>query len=250
MQSLVTELEVFLLELVPDLHKFWQGISTERIDELEKVAGRPLPAFYRWFLSKMGHSMGPIGYLTNDFSSAAVLSYHRDEPLTDDLPWLSIGGATVDDQMAIDYFYDLKNSPEDDAPVLAQDFQGAHAYFHESFREMLAWSVMYRFRVNRAPQQCGGIVRDENEDVKAVLGPTMKACGYDEPISTGTHCGIYCRADSALVCRVSPGDDAVPYLFFQFGGENATILRKALGEITVRSDLEVEVTEWTPALDN
>ena len=55
------EMEIFLLRLVPGLAEQWQGADEQDIDALTKIAGRPLPNFYRWFLSRMGKKYGAIG---------------------------------------------------------------------------------------------------------------------------------------------------------------------------------------------
>jgi hypothetical protein len=41
----------FFLRLVPQLSQQWRGATDDQIAEVEKIAGRPLPRFYRWFSS-------------------------------------------------------------------------------------------------------------------------------------------------------------------------------------------------------
>jgi hypothetical protein len=91
-------LEALLLRVVTHLAAGWQGASAHEVAEIEAVAGRPLPAFYRWFLSRMGKSMGPMSYPTVDFSAQGVLeayasgSIERSSPV---LPISTLGIAQV-----------------------------------------------------------------------------------------------------------------------------------------------------------
>jgi len=52
-------LEALLVRLLPGLAQQWQGAPGSEIDRIEAIAGRQLPPFYRWFLARMGRSMGP-----------------------------------------------------------------------------------------------------------------------------------------------------------------------------------------------
>src|SRR5258705_13704761 len=67
-------LEDLLLRIVPQLATRWAGAPQQEIEAIERRAGRPLPAFYRWFLAKMGASMGPASFGRIDFRAQTVLS--------------------------------------------------------------------------------------------------------------------------------------------------------------------------------
>ena len=85
----IANLESFLLRLLPNLASERQGASEAEIAQLETIAGRPLPAVYRWFLQRMGKDMGAMSYPTLDFSAVKVLSCYRDGLVEPDHPSLT-----------------------------------------------------------------------------------------------------------------------------------------------------------------
>ncbi|WP_239014818.1 SMI1/KNR4 family protein [Archangium violaceum] len=71
-------MEEFLLRVVPNLGQQWRGATPDAIARIEQMAGRPLPPFYRWFLSRMGQSMGRLAYPSLDFSAQRVLERYAE----------------------------------------------------------------------------------------------------------------------------------------------------------------------------
>lgn len=75
----IAELIHYISEFDPSYPDSLQGAPAEQIHELERWVGRPLPAFYREFLVRMGMSTGGLQLDEGDFSIEAVLEYYRNE---------------------------------------------------------------------------------------------------------------------------------------------------------------------------
>jgi hypothetical protein len=247
-QGLEFEMEDLLLRNVPGLAEQWQGTTPDAIAEIERLAGRPLPLFYRWFLTRMGQSMGPLAYPRLDFSAQRVLTCYAEKLVTPHPRFLLIGHES-DEMMPLHVFYDLDSPARADARVTKRHARGGelHEQF-ETLREMLAWGAFSRFRVDRMPQRCQGILTCDHPDVLARIGPLMSNLGFRKPISTGPFCGLYERTDSVMVCSGTIRKEPDGIQAFTLGGSNAGTLRRTLGELATESSLEVEVDSWAPAL--
>jgi len=250
MESLEPELENLLVTLVPGLANTWQGATADEIDAIEKVAGRPLPRFYRWFLSTMGRDMGPLEDSTRDCSAKRVLQCYSDGLVTVDRRYLLVGYET-DESVPMHLFYDLDRPVRNDAPVLEMYMSGADpTYGFETFREKLAWSAFAAHRLQRLPQRCIGLLTaTEGGRVLAQLAPVMSANGFIQPIATGPFCGIFDRSDSAIICAIAPEDPPLDFLVFRFGGASQGALRHLLGTIAEEAALSIEVQSWEPPLE-
>jgi hypothetical protein len=122
-QGLEPELEDFLLRVGPELAQQWKGSGPEEIAQIERIAGRPLPPFYRWFLTRMGQSMGPLAYPTLDFSAQRVLTCYAEELVAPHPRFLLIGYDS-DELMPLHFFYDLDLPARTDARVMRRHAEG------------------------------------------------------------------------------------------------------------------------------
>lgn len=247
-QELEPELEALLLRLVPELAGGWQGASLQEIDRIEALAGRPLPRPYRWFLMRMGGSMGPLQYRSLDFSAAQVLSCYEQGLIRRD-PRLFMIGYETDEIMPLHLFYDFDHPARDDARVtLIHAMGGArHAQF-DTLREMLAWGGLSTLGIGKLPQVCRGSLRGESGAVLSQLDAVMFPLGFKKPIPTGVNCGLYERGDASLSASATPRDPPDHLHFFNFGAADAGTLRRILGVIANESSLEVTIKSWTPPL--
>jgi len=241
-----TSLETLLNRLVPGSTGQWQGATGSEIERIEAIAGRPLPPFYRWFLSRMGRSMGPISYPTVDFSAHGVLSALTSGQMAAHPRYLLIG-YEQDELMPLHYFYDLDQPIRGDALVVRMitPRDESHEQF-ETFREMLAWGELWSQRIERAPQQCAGTLRASVE-VQARLEPMMRRLGFEVPIETGSYCGLYEREDAALICTGTPNDPPVSQTF-GLGGRDAVTLAQILSEVASELTVEIKPSAWKPPL--
>ncbi|WP_246356934.1 SMI1/KNR4 family protein [Pyxidicoccus fallax] len=247
-QPLEPELEAFLLRIVPGLAEAWRGCTPEEIAQVELIAGRPLPSFYRWFLSRMGRSMGPLAYPTLDFSAQRVLACYADGLISTDPRFLLIAYET-DEMMSEHLFYDFSASTREDALVTRRDAEGGPlSDMFSTLREMLARGALFRFRVRKMPQQCDGMVRGNNPDFLSHLDSAMSRLGFTKPISTGHRCRLYDRPDAAMICDGLPRGGVENRLSFTLGGSSDGALRRILGEVAMEPSLEVKVYRWTPEL--
>ncbi|QRK11757.1 SMI1/KNR4 family protein [Archangium violaceum] len=241
-------MEDFLLRVVPGLAEQWQGSTPEELAQIERIAGRPLPPFYRWFLTRMGQSMGPLTYPRLDFSARRVLTCYTEE-LVEPHPRFLLIGYNSDDMMPLHVFYDLDLAARADARVTKRHARGGalHDQF-ETFREMLAYRALSSFRIDRMPQRCRTIVTGDEPDILSHLDPVMDRLGFTRPVPTGPHCGLYERHDAAMVCTKIPRDKPEAVMVFRLGGSASGTLRRIQGAIATESALRLDVREWAPPL--
>ena len=247
-QGIEIEMESFLLRVVPGLAEQWKGCTPDEIAQIERIAGHSLPSFYRWFLSRMGQSMGLLAYPTLDFSSQRVLTCYTEKLVEPDPRFLLIAYES-DEMMPLHLFYDFNAPAREDALVTKRDAQGGQLYdSFETLREMLAWGALFFFRVGKMPQQCKGLLKGGHPDFLSHLDPVMSNLGFTKPIPTGPLCRLYEKPDAAMICNGVPRAGLDDRVSFTLGGSNAGSLRRILGKMVTESSLELEVYKWTPAL--
>lgn len=239
-----SQMEGLLLRTVPGLAEQWRGTTPAVIEKIERIAGRPPPPFYLWFLNCMGQSMGPLAYPTLDFSAERVLACYAQKRVKPDPRFLLIAHES-DEMMPLHLFYDFKEPARDDALVTSREAQGgALANRFETLREMLAWGAVSLFRIHKAPQSCSGSLTGDEPDFLTNLDAVMSSLGFDQPISTGPLCRVYERPDAAMVCRGTPKVKLGHRRTFQLGGSSEGSLRRVLGEIATARVLELTVKQW------
>ncbi|NTX10176.1 SMI1/KNR4 family protein [Myxococcus sp. CA056] len=242
--------EELLLRVVPGLAAQWKGASPASLEQIEKIAGRPLPTFYRWFLSRMGQRMGPLAYPTLDFSAQRILDCYA-KGWVEPHPRLLLIAHDSNGMMPMPLFYDLDAPARGDALVASKEEGADEDDLYEKFetlREMLAWGALAKFRVGTMPQACNGTFSGDEPNLLAVIAPVMSSLGFKQPIPTGPYCGIYERDDAAMICMGMPRHGVDKARSFELGGTTAGVLRKVLGEVVAASSLKLRVDEWVPAL--
>lgn len=247
-EALESEFEALLERLVPGGLSQASGSPPEELAQLERLAGRPLPEFYRWFLSRFGRDMGPFAYPTLDFTTKRVLSAYQQELVSREKRFLLIAFET-DTAMPLHLFYDLEAPNRSDALIFESALNGKNRTNRfETLREMLAWSELLKHGVNSRSQRCEGSFGDDDSEVYEKLDPVMKQLGFTAQTFTGRCCRLYDRNDASMVCRSQPDGDAA-FQYFDLGGPNASVVRKILGAVAADSGLEVEVNSWDPELE-
>jgi hypothetical protein len=233
--------------LVPDLSSQWKGATDADLEQIEQIAGRPLPDFYRWFLLRMGVSMGSIAYGTTDFSAAKVLSCYEEGLFSFDRRFLMIGYES-DEMMPLHLLYDFDHPVREDAHVGRRLATGGalHTSF-ETLREMIAWGVCAAKRIEVLPQRCIGVLSDSDKNVLTQLGPVVGSLGFETPVPTGPYCAVYEGAHSAMISKCTP-DVEPEFHVFRLAGNDAASLRRVLGEIVTETSLQVDIREWDPPL--
>lgn len=247
MPSVASALEALLVRVVPGLEAEWQGAEADDVARLEAIAGRPLPPVYAWFLSRMGQSMGPMGYPTIDFSARGVLSAYSAQRIERHPRFLLIG-YEHDEVSPLHYFYDLDRPAREDALVVRMltPRDESHEQF-ETLGEMLAWGELYGQRVAKAPQQCRGTLRAPGHDLQGPLQSVLRGLGFATPIETGAFCSLFERGDATLVGSGNP-DDAPGTQSFSLGGRDAGALGQILSVVANGSGLDVTLSGWDPPL--
>jgi hypothetical protein len=246
-QELEPEVEAFLLRLVPQLSQQWRGATDDQIAEVENIAGRPLPRFYRWFLMRMGMSVGSLWFRSLDLSIDKILSSYREGLVDPDPRFLMIGFET-DNVMPLHLFYDFDHPDRDDARVISMDLYAGPIYQQfDTLREMLTVGQFVGWRIRRLPQSCVGLFRREVKTLSQLDG-AMERLGFSKPNFTGPNCAIYERADMAMSIYIARDDPPSRYASFRVGGPNAGTIRRVLGIIASDLSLEVKVNEWSPPL--
>lgn len=245
--ALEPALEALLQRIVPNLSERWQGAVASEVAALEAIARRPLPRFYRWFLSRMGQSMGPMRYPTVDFSVQGIVAEYAKSSIEPHPRFLLIGFER-DELTPLHYFYDLDQPARADALVVRMltPRDESHEQF-ETFREMLAWGELWTQRVATAAQRCQGTLRDSTGSPYPQLEAVLRRLGFAPPIETGAFCGLYERSDALLVSSGTPGDVKASHTF-SLAGHDAATLGTVLGAIAGESTLEVTLSSWSPPL--
>ncbi|TQF13286.1 SMI1/KNR4 family protein [Myxococcus llanfairpwllgwyngyllgogerychwyrndrobwllllantysiliogogogochensis] len=230
-------MEGLLLRVVPGLAAQWRGVTSDTIASVERLAGQPLPSFYRWFLSRMG----PLAYPTLDFSAQRVLACYARKQVLPDSRFLLIAFES-DEMMPLHLFYDFSAPSREDALVTSREARGGELTDRfETLREMLAWGAVSLFRIDRAPQTLSGSIKGDAPDFLSRLDPVMDSLGFTASISTGPLCRVYERPDAAMVCRGTPRAGLGNMRTFKLGGSNVGSLRRILGEIATEPSLELAV---------
>jgi hypothetical protein len=240
-------LEALLLRMAPQAQQQWEGASADEIDRIQQLAGQDLPSFYRWLLGRVGRNAGPLPEIYRAFYARNVIEAHRTE-FEPDPPILFI--ARLDDPLFPLYlYYDLSKQVRDDAWVDGHQADGGLTDSTETLRELLAWMSVLVLRIQPSPQKCDGTFVDRDGDVSAQLTQAMTSLGFTEPIPTGSFCKIFERDGATLVGKVSAQPKNAYMLTFHFGGPDAGLLRRVLGEIALQTQIKITVSEWTPRVD-
>ena len=238
-------LERLFLRLDPDLPRQWRGASAAQIEAIERIVGRPLPAFYRWFLDRMGEDMGSMAYDLVDFSIETILAVYDEGHLTPDGRHLLIG-CNRDEVMPVHIFYDLDRPARDDCMVGQSEIEDVDLQLtFETFREMLGWGQFTNRVVRRRPQVCSGTVSVPDGPVRPHVDAVMTNLGFSDLLPSGHFCALYERANISMSLAGAP--DMAPRLsVFNLGGPDEGEVRRVLGSLAVAPGLEVKVTEWKP----
>ncbi|HEY0133130.1 MAG TPA: hypothetical protein VGB85_03595 [Nannocystis sp.] len=248
MSELTSTFESWLRRLVPGADRHWRGASDSEIAQVEALAGRPRPPFYRWFLARMGHDMGALAYPDVDFSVRRVLACNGEGLFSPNPRYFMIGFVT-DEMMPLHVLYDFAHPARDDARVTRR-----HALvgpFHDRFEtlhDMFAWGALLRFRVNPARQTCTGSLHDDADDVAARLVPVMESLGFAAPFKAGAHCSLFERDDMVMITTSSSPAEPPRRHIFRLAGSDSTAIRSVLGSILDATSLRLENPEWTPPL--
>src|SRR4051794_10261225 len=232
--------EALLLDAIPDLATTWRGASAEQVAAIEQHAGRPLPAFYRWFLSRMGGSMGEATYDNVDFTASRVLAWYQEQtsPVPRNLLFI---GYDTDEILPMHFYYDLDLPARDDARVarlVAPD--GDRSDRFETFREQLAWTTLSSYRVDPRTVARAGLLIGEDDDFTAQLQPLLMRLGFVQPVQTGVVCGLYDRRDATLIYSGSPSERSAMRTF-DIGCDDEGTLRRLLGAIGTETTIEIDL---------
>lgn len=242
-------MERLLARLVPDFTPQVEGATPDEIEALERLAGRPLPQYYRWFLWRMGRNMGPFAYRTLDFSAKRILACYEDGTFKPDPRFLVIGYET-DPIHPVHVAYDLDYPARDDARVTRFDGEPfLHDQSFETLREMHAYGLLLRLKYPNQAQRLGAVLYDDQDsNVAALLVPVLAQLGFTSPIETGQHCTLSEREDAVLVGCTRLTQDVPGSLPVSLGARNQAETRSILGTISLETGLEVDIDEWDPPL--
>lgn len=245
---MVEELEPGMDELFRKLipnRMNWQGATVDEIDRIEKivrkVAGHDMPKFYRWFLIRMGHSMGSFGYVDMDYSAPTVLSWYDEGFVDDGSKFFKIGDAS-EIELELHMYYDFSHPARDDALVTMRRAEGGEDYKEaETFREMLV-SHAARFHASDFPVSCRGTLVDKNY-ILPQLDPVMETLGFKKlDVRAGLRCGLY-EGSQALMSIDSPMEVGPEACGFALGGVDADTLRRVLGTIATETNFVLDVED-------
>lgn len=238
------EMTEFLRRLFPDFERQCSGATAEQIESIERIAGRPLPPFYLWFLRTMGRSVGPFAKARQDLRVDSILAAYEQGWAEPDSRFLLIATDTEKDDPML-AFYDLDAPLRDDAlVVLQQDYDGYRTPTYETFREMLAQANLIAFRIHEFPCYCDGKLKDQDGDVPAAVDAVAQDLGFVSTVPSGPYCKVLERADAAMTITAAPDEYARSLMFFDLGANDEATVRRVLGEISTAGGLDVHVRRW------
>lgn len=238
------ELTALLQRLAPGFETQCAGATDAQIEELRRIAGRPLPPFYEWFLSTMGRDIGPFAKARQDLSVDAILRTYAERLVEPDSRHLLIAGDTNEDDPTLG-FYDLDDITRGDAAVLVGQGYGGHLEkTHETFREMFARANLIAFRIRESPSFCRGTLTDPDRNVSAKIDAVTTELGFASALATGPYCKVLERDDMAMAGWTSPSADRRHLMIFHLGGPSEAAVRKILGEIALKTRLEIRLDQW------
>jgi hypothetical protein len=241
-------LEAMLLRLAPRADQDWQGASADEIQMIQQFAGQELPAFYRWLLGRVGRNAGSLPEFYRAFYARKAIEAYESDDVDTEPPILFI--ARLEDAVfPLDLYYDLSQPARDDAWVDGYQTDGGLTYSAETLRELLGWMSIQALKIVRSPQQCSGTFVDRDGDLTEDLTRVITSLGFTEPLPTGSFCKIFERDDIALVCKLGAQTQKAYLRAFSLGGPDAGVLRRVLGEVTVRTQIEIQISEWTPSVE-
>jgi len=241
-EELEPEMDELFQRLIPDLMN-WQVATTDEIEKIEqivkKISGNELPKFYRWFLMRMGQSMGGFSYHDMDYSAATVLSWYGDSFEDDGSKFFKIGHSS-EPELELHMYYDFNYPARDDARVTMRQAEGGEDYKQfETFREMIATKAASIHAV-KFPVFCNGTILSD-DDILPQLDPILESLGFKKPeIATGPRCGLY---EGLLATMVTTGsmDIGLNSCGFVLGGSDANILRNILATIATETNFILNV---------
>jgi hypothetical protein len=241
-EDLEPEMDELLKRLIPDLMN-WRGATADEIKKIElivkRVSGNELPKFYRWFLMRMGQSMGNFSYHGMDYSAGKVISWYDNNWEDDGTKFFKIGHNS-NLQAELHMYYDFNCPVRDDACVTMREAEGGEDYKQfETFREMLSTKAAHINAV-RYPVFCTGTLLDDS-DILPQLDPLMESLGFIKPaIPTGPRCALYEGSLSTLVTTGSM-EFGIESCSFVLGGDDINKIRNVLGVIETETEFAVNV---------
>jgi hypothetical protein len=249
-EELEPGMDEFFHRRIPDLMD-WEGSSAEEVEKIERIVrefySRDLPKLYRWFLLRMGRSMGKFSYPDMDYSASTVLSWYG-EYFADDGTKLFKDGHSADSELELHMYYDFNYPIRDDARLTLRQAEGGEDYRHfETFREMLATKAAHIHAI-KFPEYCIGTLVGA-ADILPQLDPVLDSLGFKKPnIPTGPRCGLYEGSQATLVTTGSL-DLGLESCGFALGGIDAKILSAILGTIATETDLILDVKDHPRQLE-
>jgi len=228
--------------LIPDLMD-WQGATVDEIEKIEQIvreiSGDDMPKFYRWFLMRMGHSMGRFSYSDMDYSAPTIISWYGNDFEDDGSKCFKIGH-TSEPELELHMYYDFNYPARDDARVTMRQAEGGEDYRQfETFREMLATRAG-AIRARRFPVFCTGTMLNEN-NILTQLDPVMDSLGFKKSaIPTGPRCELY-EGRQVIMVVSSSLDLETDSCGFMLGGIDANIVRNVLGAIATETEFTLDV---------
>jgi hypothetical protein len=253
MNTHIESVERYLLRIVPNLASEWEGASEEEIASIRALTPHPLPAFYEWFLRRLGRHMGRMANPVLAYSVQAMQLAYADEE-DDPIPertkqrFLMIA-YNLDEMMPQHLWYDLTRPTEGDALVVhGRAATPGMTPVSATFAELFVWGEANRFRVEPRAQRCDGSFTDDAYEPFVCLDPVMEELGFHQPVAMGDRCRVYERDDATMACKGSVDEERDKYRFYHLGARDEATIRSILGTIARKTRLQVDIDKWRPPL--
>lgn len=243
-EELEPEMDELFQKLVPDLMD-WQAATPHEVDRIERlirtITDNDVPKFYRWFLLRMGRSMGGFAYHEMDYSAPTLLSWYDQEFEDNGSRFFKIGH-TSEPELQLHMYYDFDHPARNDACVTMRRDDGGEDYKQfETFREMLATKAVQIY-ASRFPAFCSGAMVSDDDILPRLDAMTDRLGLKRLKIPVGPRCGLYSGGQVTMVttCSMDLDPDSCG---FALGGSDREVLRKVLGTIAMETSFFLDVQD-------
>lgn len=241
-----------MLELtIPNFsNTYYKGASLEEVKKIEESARQELPGFYYWFLLKISKSEEILKYYTSMFAPMQVLAGFRplfkgcDEDPSNIPRGLFCIGMRENYNCTSPgyYYYDLKKSIRDDAPILIH-FDCEIEVTYETSREMMAKFIFLSNKYFPSANKESGYFIIRSLDRMRQLEDLLKSLGAESLVPSGNYFKLIKLNTTFISFRIDVECYTQYQVHFNACGKNQSEISEVLKTIGTRMGLDLYVKD-------
>ncbi len=249
--ELEPEFERMLAQLIPNVSDKYKGASETEIKKIEEIAGQKLPNFYYWFLAKISRSEEILKGITKIFSPTRVLDGFKplfegcDEEDPSNIPkgLFCIGSEeNYNDINPGFYYYDLKKTIRDDAPLLIH-FDCEIEVKYETFREMITNEIFLLNKFHPAKNKESGYFIIPSVDKMRSVDDFMKTLKAKALSSGGDYFKLFQLNDTFIAMQIDVECYMKYQVFIRACGGTPDEISKLLEKMGTHLNIEIKISE-------